>query len=63
MNIFQPKRHHQPTIVAGLYINFISSFIQWSYMRIISFAYSWIFMKTLVMKEKILEKLSDVHIK
>ena len=67
MNIFQHKNIIKPPLLPFfLYLqwfNLISSFIQWSYMKISSFAYSWILMKTFVMKEKILEKLRDVHIK
>ena len=58
-----PPNYHCCQFLYRQWFNLISSFIQWSFMKIISFAYLRILMKTLVMRENILEKLRDVHIK
>ena len=66
MNIFQHKNIIKPPLLPV----FISSVIQFDKFfhpvvlyEIFSFAYSWILIKSFVTKEKILEKLRDVHIK
>ena len=57
------QKHHQTTIVASFFISSVIQFDMFFHPAILYENYLiCILMKTFVMKEKILEKLRDVHI-